>query len=319
MKRILASIPFLVLAACGDDGNTACTGHLCGEPAAITDAEGGNILFEYIYFDTELAAAFKLPTGVTTLNRVIGYFMNSQTPEANPLPEAGKCNNLVGTKGWPMFVGTPHEDLDIGDLTITGKNAADMDVTIAVPKKPKGIDNIGRPHDIFYELLHPSANDNLKFNSSYTVNFSGGGTIPATSMKDAIFLAADFTVANPALEDNGPLKTTADYTVHWNPVESSNLPAGSEVLGVTWLVDSNGSPTHMCPVAHSAGSFTIPAATIAEYKAIAQARGTSTTKVILLRNAIVHRLQRLPNNDAKNPRRIDMLSVACWAQLMDLM
>src|SRR5689334_3459118 len=101
MKRILASIPLLVLgaAACGDDGDAVCTGHLCGEPAAITDPEGGNILFEYIYVDTELAAAFKLPTGVTTINRVMAYFMNSQTPEANPLPTPGKCFNFDANKG----------------------------------------------------------------------------------------------------------------------------------------------------------------------------------------------------------------------------
>jgi hypothetical protein len=318
MKRILASIPLLVLgAACGDDGDATCTGHLCGEPAAITDPEGGNILFEYIYVDTELAAAFKLPTGVTTINRIMAYFMNSQTPEANPLPTPGKCFNFDANKGWPMFVGTPHEDLDIGTLTITGKNTAGADVTIDVPKKPKGLDNIGRPHDIFYELLHPNASDNLKFNSSYSVNFSGNGAIPAASMTDAIFLSADFTVANPALEDNGPLKTTADYTVHWNPMESSNLPMGAEVLGVTWLVDSNGSPTHMCPVEHGAGTFTIPAATIAEYRTIATARGANPDKVILLRNAIVHRLQPLPTTDTSNLRRIDMLTVMCWAQYMD--
>jgi hypothetical protein len=302
-----------LIAACGDDGDAVCTGHLCGEPAAITDPEGGNILFEYIYFDTQLAGL--LSGGAPTVNRVIGYFMNHMTPEANPLPVAGQCNNL--TKGWPMYNGTTHEDLDIGDLTITGKNAANADVTIAVPKKPKGIDNIGRPHDIFYENIHPNANDNLKFNSSYTVNFSGNGSIPATTMTDAIFLSADFTVKNPDLEGNGPMKAGVDFPVEWNPVESSNLPAGSEVLGLTWLVDSNGSPTHLCPVAHSAGKFTIPGATITEYKQIAQARGTDPTKVILLRNAVVHRLQRLPNGDANNARRIDMLSVNCWAQLMD--
>jgi hypothetical protein len=318
MKRILASIPLLVLgAACGDDGDTVCTGHLCGEPAAITDPEGGNILFEYIYFDTELSTA--LAGGAKTVNRVIAYFMNSQTPEANPFPTPGKCFNFDANKGWPMFVGTPHEDLDIGDLTITGKNAADADVTIAVPKKPKGLDNIGRPHDIFYEIIQTDANKYLKFNSSYTVNFSGNGVVPATSMKDAIFLSADFTVKNPDLENNGPMKAGVDFPVEWNPVESSNLPMGSEVLGITWLVDSKGSPTHMCPVAHSAGQFTIPGATIAEYKQVAQARGADPTKVILLRNAVVHRLQRLPNGDEKNARRIDMLSVNCWAQLMSCM
>jgi hypothetical protein len=29
----------------------------------------------------------------------MAYFMNSQTPQANPLPMPGQCNNLVTTKG----------------------------------------------------------------------------------------------------------------------------------------------------------------------------------------------------------------------------
>lgn len=316
-KALLVSIPLLSLVACSDD-NTECVGHLCGEPAALTDPEGGNILFEYIYFDTELQGVFKLPAGVTTVNRIMGYFLNSQTPEANPLPMAGQCNNLVATKGWPMYTGTPHEDLDVGALTITGKNKAGADVTIDVPRLPKGTDSIGRPHDVYYQLLHPNADDNLQFNSSYTVNMAGNGTtIAQASFKDALFLSENFSVTMPDLEGDGPMKASADFPVKWNPVESSKLPMGSEVLGVTWLVDSNGSPTHMCPVAHSAGAFTIPAATIAEYRQIATARGANPNKVILLRNAIVHRLQPLPTTDTKNTRRIDMVTVNCWAQLMD--
>jgi hypothetical protein len=318
IKRLAASLPLLVLVACSDDA-PECVGHLCSNAdVKYTDPEGGNILFEYIYFDTELQAAFRLPAGVTTLNRVMAYFLNSQTPEANPLPEPGKCNNLVATKGWPMFTGTPHEDLDVGKLTMTGKNKAGSDVTFEIPKMPKGIDSIGRPHDQFYQLLHPNADDNLQFNSSYTVNIEGNGTtIAPATLKDALFLSADFTVTMPNIEGNGPMKANADFTVKWNPVESSNLPQGSEILGVTWLVDSNGSPTHMCPVAHSAGTFTIPAASIAEYRDIATARGANPNKIILLRNAIVHRLSPLPTIDGKNQRRIDMVTVNCWAQLMD--
>ena len=281
------------------------------------DNEGGNILFEYIYVDTQLAGAFQLPAGVTSINRVMAYFMNHMTPEKNPLPEPGKCTNL--TTAWPMFTGSAREDLDVGTVSMTGKNTAGADVTITLDKMGPGIDNIGRKHDLFYQKISPKAGDFLKFNSSYTVNLGGNGPIQATTFTDALFLSENFSIGTPGLEDDGPLKATADYTVTWTPMESSNLPAGAEVAGVTWLVDSKGSPTHMCPVAHSAGTFTIPAATIADYKTVATARGTDPTKVILLRNAIVHRLQPLPNNDANNKRRIDMLTVNCWAQLMNVM
>jgi hypothetical protein len=324
---IFALAATVTVTACGDGGGDSvdgCTGHLCvAGDSAVTDAEGGNIIFEYIYFDTELQAAFHLPSGVTTANRIMAYFMNAQTPDANKLPDAGKCNNLQTTNGWPQFVGTPHTDLDIGTLTITGQNTAGKAVSIDVPKMPAGRDSIGRPHDLFYQIIQPSAPDFLKPNSSYTVKLGGSDKVPATTLTDALFLAQDFTVNSPDLEGNGPMKAGVDFPVKWTPAVSSALPPAAEevggiVLGVTWLVDATGAPTHICPVDHASGQFTIPGSAITEYKAAAVARGQTPNKVILLRNAIVHRLARLPNGDKNNKRRIDMLTVLCWAQLMDV-
>lgn len=324
MRSLIASIFMLALAAplaaCTDDAKP-CVGHLCGTDIKLTDPDGGNILFEYIYFDSELAAAFKLPAGITTAHRAMAYFLNSQTPNNNLLPTPGVCNNFDATMGWPMFQGTAHEDLDVGTLTITGKNTAGEDKSIPLAKTDNGTglsaDSIGRKHNLFYQTILPKAEDYVAPNSFYTINFGGSASVPATTFKDQLFMAQGFTVNNPGLEENGPLKASTDFTVHWTPAESSNAPTGTDVLGITWLVDSNGSPTHMCPVLESAGQFTIPAATIAEYRQVAMARGTNPDKVILLRNAVVHRVARLPNGDKKNQRRIDTLTVHCWAQLMD--
>jgi hypothetical protein len=324
LSRHTSSIILFALAsaACGnsdvpltDGGN--CVGHDCGD-IALTDPEGGNVIFEYIYFDTELQAAFGLPAGVTTVNRVMAYFMNDQTPQANPLPTPGQCNNLVTTKGWPEYVGTPHTDLDVGTLTITGKNTAGADVTISVDKQPTGNDAIGRPHSVFYQVIKPNAADWLKFDSPYAVKFGGSAAVPATTFEGGLFLAAKYDVSSPSLEDNGPLIANTDFTVHWTPSTSANLPAGDDVNGLTWLVDVTGAPTHVCPAAMSAGQMTIPGKTIAEYQAIAKARGLPFNKMILLRNGVVHQLRRLPNNSATNKRRIDMLTLVCWAQLMDV-
>jgi hypothetical protein len=322
--RVIASLLLplpLALVACSGDDDAECTGHLCGEPAKITDHDGGNILFEYIYFDTELQAAFKLPAGVTTINRIIAYFTNHQTPENNPLPMPGKCNNFDATKGWPMYQGDTHEDLDVGDFTITGKNKAGADVELKPERTVAMTDSIGRRHDLFYQVLQGPADNYIKHDSFYSLKFGGKGTAPAVELPDALFLAADFTVKEPGLEDNGPLTAGTDYTVKWNPTTSANLPAGQDVLGVTWLVDPKGSPTHMCPTALADGQFKIPGTALTEYKQVVAARGFTPAeqkKVILLRNAIVHRLQPLPNGEKGNPRRIDCLTVMCWAQLMDI-
>jgi hypothetical protein len=319
------SVLSVAALGCGDDVSVpgdGCVGHFCtpeGEPR-FTDPEGGNVIFEYIYFDTELQAALGLPTGVTTVQRTMAYFMNAHTPEANPLPQPGECMNLEAMKGWPLYVG-PRTDLDVGTLTIKGKNEAGVDTTIDVPKKPAGNDNIGRPHDIFYENISPGAGTYVKPNSRFTMEFGGAGSIPATTFTN-LFMpggsAEGYTLNSPGFEDNGPLVAGTNFPVKWTPGNHSNLPTGYELLGITWLVDSNGSPTHACPTALSDGQFTIPGAAITEYKAIATARGTNPAKMILLRQATVHNLSRLPNNDMNNERRIDVLSVLCWAQLMDV-
>jgi hypothetical protein len=330
-KPIVSTFLFsaaVALAACGDSGNTtsdACVGHSCGG-AAVGDPEGGNIIFEHITFDTELQAAFKLPAGVTTATRVMAYFMSAQTPDSNPLPTAGICNNLETTKGWPLHVGT-HTDVDVGTLTMIGKNAAGAAVSFDVPKAPATlhVDQIGRPHDIFYQLVTPNAPDLLKPDSFYDVKFGGSATVPATTFPQAIYLAADYpSVQNPDMENNGPLKAGVDFPVAWTPGNSANKPPDSElvastILGVTWLLDVTGSPTHMCIVPASAGAFTIPGTAITEYQAAATARGQTPTKMIILRNAIAHRVVKLPLTAAPTAkRRIDMISLECWAQLMDV-
>lgn len=332
LARRTASILLSVaaLSGCGDSGNDAppdgCTGHTCGGAgASVTDREGGNIILERMTLDEELRTFFGLPAGLNTVTRVAGYFMSAQTPESNPLPTPGACNNLVTTKGWPAYVGTPHTDVDVGTLTLKGKNAAGADVSIALMKKGQGMDVFGRPHDLFYDFLQPDVSALLKPDSYYSVTFGGvAGGMPATTFENAIYLAADYlAVSEPGLEDNGPLVAGEDFSVKWTPAVSVNKPAaadlvGGDILGLTWLVDMAGSPTHVCVTVADAGEFKIPGAAITEYRSIAQARGLSPDKMILLRNATTHTVVRLPNTDATNVRRVDMLSLECWAQLMDV-
>lgn len=319
-KSTISAFLFVVgLTACGngDPGTPdGCTAHLC----PWIDREGGNIIFEYIHLDTELQATFHLPAGVTTVNRVMAYFMNAQTPDENVLPTTDLCNNLVTTKGWPEYVGSPHTDLDVGTLTITGKNMVGADVMIDIPKLPAGTDDFGRSHNIFYQVTNQDASRFLQPDSAYTVKFGGSASIPATTFPDGLLLPADFQVSIPNLEDNGPLVAGTDYTAHWTPAASSNLPglSGSEVIGATWLMDTTGAPTHMCPTYHAAGQFKIPGSAITEYKDIAASRGLASNKVILLREALVSKVLKLPNGDANNQRRLDMLASISWMQLMDV-
>jgi hypothetical protein len=303
------------------DGGS-CVGHQCDD-SMLTDPEGGQIILEYMYLDTELQAFFQLPPGVTTLNRVSAFFENQQTPDNNPFPMPDQCNNLAATRGWPEYIGSPHTDLDVGTVTLTGKNTAGADVTMPISKQPAGTDAFNRQHDIFYQATSPVADQTLKPDSSYAVKFGGSPTgaavqVPATTLDNALFLSPTFQVNNPAHEDNGPLVAGTDYTVHWTPVTSANLPPGDEEQVITWLVGTNGAPTHVCPAKLADGQFTIPGQAITEYRAIQVAQALPPNKMILLRNGVVHQIRRLPNGSTTNRRRIDMLTMMSWAQLIDV-
>lgn len=312
-SAILIAATAITATACSDDSATT-------DIAAITDPEGGNIIFEYIYLDSNLQAAFGLPSGVTTVQRTMAYFSNQMDTHALPTP--GTCNNLDATQGWPLYIGTS-TDLDVGTLTIAGNNTAGQAVSIEVAKQPAGKDAIGRMHNIFYQGVNPVAANFLQPDSSYDVSFGGAGEVAATDFPQGVYLANTFQVSDPPFEGAPPLVTGSDYTVHWTPA-TSNLPTGLDyaqghtggVIGLTWLADMTGSPTHVCPANHSDGQYTIPSATIAEYKADATARGTDPTHALLLRQAVVHILNRLPNGDAKNKRRVDMLGIMCWVQVV---
>jgi len=275
---------------------------------------------EYQYYDTELQAAFMLPAGVTTGWRGIGYVMSAMTPDAESLPTPGQCQNFDTTHGWPIGVGTPHTDLDVGaSIDIVGPNGAGTMTTTSIAKQAAGIDGIGRPHDIFYQSNGGNAADVEVGNAAYTVSFAGNGTdIGATTFQDGIFMPADYAVSSPGLEDNGPLVAGTDFTVAWTPGNNTNLAAGDDVAELIWLIDVMGHPTHLCVTSHDAGTFTIPGATIAEYQADAAARGLPTAKVVLARQAIVHHFVKLPLNDTANKRRFDMIGIMCWLQLMDV-
>jgi hypothetical protein len=316
MTRTIVVGAVLMTGACGgvdDDEVCECCGHDCA-PVGGIGPEGGQIMFEYLHFDTELAAT-QLPPGVTTAHRVMAYFMSSHTPQANPLPTPGVCNNLEATRGWPTFVGDESEHLDVGTLTIRGKNEAGADVAREIPKLTDGADQIGRTHPIFYQHVVAPAGDFIRPDAKYTVELGGSETIEATTFTDTILMANTFDVLSPGLEDDGPLVAGTDFLVQWTPSQSIGINA--EVLGVVWLVDVMGKPTHMCVTLHSVGEFTIPGRAIGQFREIAQGRGVTPDKLILLRTSLVHMLELLPNNDKENERRIDMLSVIGWAQLMD--
>jgi hypothetical protein len=319
----MRAIAFLLCFGCGGgDTEPPPPDDLCAL-SSRADGEGGGVIVEYVHYDTELQAAL-LPPGVTSAARVIAYFMNAHVPDANPLPVPGECNNLEADEMWPLFVADERTDLDVGTLTIRGRNESDASVDLTIPKLVSTSDALGRPHDVFYQTVVSDAGGLLVADSRYDVTFSGAGSIPPTAMDDAIILPNEFTVNSPDLEGDGPLIAGTDFSVGWTAATTTGMPSsdptviGGDVLGLAWLVDVTGRPTHLCVTLHNEGELTISGSTISEYRAIATARGASPDAVILQRSALVHRVERLPNGEACNVRRLDMLGTTSWAQRMQV-
>jgi len=304
---------------------------------AITDLEGGQLLVEYIYLDQDLSDG--IAGGAPTVNRNMGFFMSGQTPEANALPLVSAtetCVNLYETDGWPLgpYDGQDRDEVDVGEVTISGVNTAGDEVTTVVPTGTTPIDNWQRPHDLFYEFIPQNAENFLQPDSTYTVSMSGSDEYPATTYEDAIYIAGTFELGTPGLDDEDiGLSTTSDTLITWDPptVPNENQPDdlfGGALLTVVVLGDANtGAPVMLCPVPAAQGEFTITAEQVASFRAsvIERAGGVATAadRAILLRNNFSHIIRWFNNGtdgapyDPANPRRIDFLGVNCWAQVVN--
>lgn len=322
----------------GDDGEADAGADASAGPREpeLADREGGQIVFEYITLDDDLLAQLRqnpdFPKDATTILRVMSHFVRSQEPEANALPPVGDCVNLYESHGWPLgyldLGGQKREYVDVGSLSLTGKNAAKKDVTIDIPVSKNPVDNWSRGHEHFYEFIPPFAENFVLPDSQFTVEMGGSDEYPAATYENLAYMPGDFEITNPGLNDDDiGLSTTADATVEWEVVDHPNLPEGVLLLTVVVLADPNtGSPVLFCPTLTSAGQFPITGEHIQSYRQAVEARagkkGTAE-QAILLRNHVAHTLGWFRNGDGElqydpdDPRRIDMLSLQCKAQIVN--
>jgi hypothetical protein len=307
-------------AACGgDDDDEECGGahNPCPDDLSLETPEGGQLFFEYVTADDDLAAALGLDADDPTFMRSIGFFNTAQTPEALATPALGAsgCVNMYDDAIWPVSEGTSRTYADAGTYTVVGQNAADTDVELDIPLSEDEFDGFHRPLDHFYQAIVPHAAESMKPNSLYTVEVSGGD-IPAATYEDAVFLPDHYELMNPGLNDDVAMVAGEDYTVEWEVVESSNNPEGQFTAALIILADpSVGAPVIFCVEDAALGTFTIPGEMITQYRDSVEANGGDPNNVILLRNNNAHKIIKLENDDEENVRRLDMVGVYCYIQL----
>lgn len=339
------SMGALPLAACGGDdsgggdGGSGCTAHNpcdAGDGGTVIDFDtpvGGQVLFEYINFDDTLAAQLMLPDGVNTVTRSINWFIDDMTPETLKIPEQGSCDAQWMTNDFPSGQGDNITEVDVGGINMIGQNAAGDDVTLEIPKAhPAGADpdtdpaypdsypydNVGLMHQIFWQAIIPNADAQMKPGSSYDVELTGSDTFDPVTYPGAVYLPKAFTLNSPDFNAGGPppnLTAGQDADLGWQVVTNDAAPMGVPIQQVIFLVDPmTHTAVYVCPTKASDGHFTIPGDVITSYREQVQAAGGNPDIAIVLRNNLTHQLAQLQNNEPDNVRRIDMISIYCYAQ-----
>ena len=331
----------LPLAACGDDSSPGGDGGQCGTShnpcdggtgVQYTSNAGGQVLFEYINFDDALAQQLMLPPGVKTMTRNIDFFMDSMDPQTLTIPPQGSCDNQWLTGDFPSGQGDNIQEIDVGGVNIIGKNAAGDDVTLAIPKAhPAGADpqtdpaypdsypydNLGLKHNIFWQVLIPDADAQQMPGSYYDVELTGSDTFDAVTYPQALYLPKKFNLMSPDFNVQPPPNLVAgqDADLGWEVVPNDAAPDDAEIQQVIFMVDPNTfTAVYVCPLKNN-GHYTIPGDVITTYRQQVASKGGNPDIVMLLRNNLMHRIVQLANNEPDNVRRIDMVSIYCYAQL----
>ena len=145
--------------------------------------------------------------------------------------------------------------------------------------------------------------------TSYDVSFSGSADVPAQTFKDVLYMPAAFDPIAPTDCDPLPCTTTnisADtpMTFTWT-TPTDTPPEGMEILSLVGFTGPMG-PAAMC-IEPNDGSITVPAeiinAAIAQYP----------TAGVLARQTLTHVVRELVDKDGPTGRRIDFITVWCYA------
>jgi hypothetical protein len=315
----------LALVACGDNGNNnkpvdaPVTPDAGPPPVGLTSDEGGGIIYEYINVSDQLAGALGIGTA-RTVTRVMAAFMNNMNPQKEPTPLLDMCFDLYATHGWPLGQGTDRQYVDVGTLTITAPDATTKDIPKATAANvmtfPK--DDIGRQHDVFYQLKDVPAYQTG--GTYYDTVFGGSAMLPATTFPKTLYMPDDYTsTMQPGLNDAITLKAGTDFVSTWTPQPNTNAPNEGELVNLTFLIDPmTGSPVIMCVALTTPGTATMTGASIASYRSSVTANGGNPDIAILSRQQDSHLVRQLPNGDPNNVRRIDFLAAWCNIQLVNV-
>lgn len=259
--------------------------------------EGGELRMEYVRF-----------AGGNAGSRTTGFlWKNVGTTKFFPFPNLNGCTNSSTDMNWPTATNPIAERvyLDPGSIIISGGPQIQN-----IPRRTvMGTDPFGRTHPANQWFFDPATGMDTDApltqaeKTKYDVIFTGSADMPAQVFDDVLYHPADFQVLTPGLT---PLSIPAGtpQTFTWT-TPMDNPPAGYMVLSLVAFTGPLG-PAVLC-IEPNDGSITVPAAMIDI------ARATYPTGGTLARQTLTHVVRELKDNNGPTGKRIDFVSVWCYA------
>jgi hypothetical protein len=302
-------------------------------PVTFDSDEGGEVRVEYLRFTS----------GTGTGTRVTGFlWKDAGTTDYHPYINLNGCNNtaLVGgdREKWPFKLEADRQYADAGSIVISNPAATspsfvvnrsgggcpttalcdltDPNMAVAPVRDPFG--RVHQQNKWFFKSPGTGAapaNDGalLPPKTKLDVTFTGSADIPAQTFEDVIYIPADFTVNDQAgTLDPAPYAAfdlTLDTAVNVTFENSDDMePTGYRMDSLVAFTGPNG-PAVVC-IEPKDGSVTVPANMVNVARNAYSGAAPSGT---LARQTLTHVVRELQDNNGWTGRRIDFVSVWCYA------
>jgi hypothetical protein len=295
------------LAACGDDENDIKPPDASTTPDAAKpvfkeyDAnEGGEVRIEYVRFG-----------GGNAGTRAGAFFYdNAGSTKFWPYINLTGCNDTSTDMQWPVAASPIAERtyLDPGAVIVNAGAAP-----FSIPRNTTGmpaVDVPGRAHPAnqwFFKNVTGASMDGPTFLSEKLrgdVIVTGGPNMPAQVFDKVMFMPADFQVIDPPLSATPfPIPADTAQTFTWQN-NASMPPTGYSVQSLVAFIVPGQGPAVIC-VEPNDGSITVPANMIN----VARAKGATT----LARQTLTHVVRELMDRNGPTGKRIDFLTIWCYA------